>query len=84
METAKLLLLVGVVVFVTLFYFLLLPKLNIKTQSGIVFRAVVFFAMMGFLSYDFYTKEKYGYILVLAAGSIAFMVVMLRSGKNKE
>lgn len=84
METGKLLLLLGVVAFVTLFYFLLLPKLNIKTQSGMVFRAVVFFAMMGFLAYDFYTKGKYGYILVLAAGSIAFIAVMLRVKKNKD
>lgn len=83
METDKLLLLLGIVLFVGLFYFLLLPKLNIKSQSGMVFRAVVFFAMMGFLAYDFYTKEKYGYILILVAGSIAFIVVMLRN-KNKE
>jgi uncharacterized membrane protein YfcA len=83
METDKLLLLLGVIVFVALFYFLLLPRLSMKQQSGMVFRAVVFFALIGYLTYDFYTKEKYWYILVLVAGSIAFAVMIRNRGKQE-
>jgi hypothetical protein len=82
MSIAQALILVGAVVFVILFFYVILPKLNLTHQSGKIVRAVLFFGMMGYLAYDFYLKEKYGYIAVLAAGSVAF--VMLLNAKKKE
>jgi hypothetical protein len=82
METSKVLWLVGVVVLVILFFYVVLPKLNLNHKSGMIFRGILFFSMMGYLAYDFYMKEKYWYILVLVAGSIAF--VMLLFAKKSE
>jgi hypothetical protein len=31
---------------------------------------------MGYLAFDFYIKEKYWYILVLAGGSVAFLMLL--------
>jgi hypothetical protein len=82
METTKVLWLVGAVVLVILFFYILLPKLNLSHKSGMIIRGLLFFSMMGYLAYDFYLKEKFGYILVLVAGSIAFTVLLLAKKSN--
>ncbi len=74
--------LIGAVIIIILFFYVILPKLNLTHQSGKIVRALLFFGMMGYLAYDFYLKEKYGYIAVLVAGSLAF--VMLLNAKKKE
>jgi hypothetical protein len=83
METVKLFWLIGVAAIVAVFYFFLLPRFKMEQRSGILFRAILFFAMIGYLAYDFYMREKYGYIIMLAAGSIAFIFV-LRSYRKKD
>jgi hypothetical protein len=80
--TTALLLLAAIACFVFIFY-VLLPKLNLDIQTGKWIRAVLFFAIMGYLAYDFYTKEKYMYIAFLVAGSIAF-VLLLKAKKSTE
>lgn len=82
MSTTQALVLIGAVVLVIVFFYVILPKLNLSLQSGKIVRALLFFGMMGYLAYDFYLKEKYGFIAVLAAGSVAF--VMLLNAKKKE
>lgn len=82
METSKAILLAGAVLVIVLFFYVMLPKLNLKHKSNIIFKGFLFFGMMGYLAYDFYQKEKYWYILVLAGGSIAF--VMLLFAKKSE
>jgi hypothetical protein len=77
METSKVFWLVGAVAVVILFFYVLLPKLNLTHQSGMFLRGLLFFSMMGYLAYDFYIKEKYWYILVLVAGSVAFLMLLL-------
>jgi hypothetical protein len=68
---------------IALLYYIILPKLNVTKHTGLVLRSVIFFAIIGYLSYDFYMKEKYSYLIVLALGSIAFIFMMI-SVKKKE
>jgi hypothetical protein len=83
METTKLLWLIGVAILAALLFYVLLPKLNPSQKTGLIIRAVLFFSMICYLAYDFYTKGKYWYILVLVGGSIAF-AMMLFNNKNKD
>ncbi len=82
MSTTQALILIGAILVAIIFYYVILPKLNLSKQSGKIVRAALFFVMMGYLAYDFYLKEKYGYIAVLVAGSIAF--VLMLNAKKKE
>lgn len=77
------LLLAGAILVGILFYYLILPKLNQSKQLNTIIKAVLFFGMMGYLAYDFYLKEKYWFILVLAGGSVAFMMFLF-ARKNEE
>lgn len=61
-----------------LFYYLLLPKLNKSGAYANLFKALLFLGAVGFLAYDFYSKGKYSYLIVLAGGSIAVFVFLLR------
>ena len=76
MEISKAILLAGSVLVIVLFFYVVLPKLNLKHQSNIIFKGLLFFGMMGYLAFDFYIKEKYWYILVLAGGSVAFLMLL--------
>jgi hypothetical protein len=76
MEISKAILLAGSVLVIVLFFYVVLPKLNLKHQSNIIFKGLLFFGMMGYLAFDFYIKEKYCYILVLAGGSVAFLMLL--------
>jgi len=82
MNTSTLIWLVGAVAAIVLFFYVVLPKLNLSHKSGMLFRGLLFFGMMGYLAYDFYMKEKYGYILVLVAGSIAFILLLTAKKSN--
>jgi hypothetical protein len=83
MEVSKAILLAGSVLVIVLFFYVVLPKLNLKHQSNIIFKGLLFFGMMGYLAYDFYMKEKYWYILVLAVGSVAFLMLLF-ARKSEE
>ena len=71
---------IGALLVAVLVYFLL-KKTSLSGSRKKWFRALLFFFMIGYLSFDFYTKQKYGLILVLFLGSIAF-VYMLRKSKD--
>lgn len=82
MSITQALLLIGAVVFVVVVFYVVLPKLKLAQQNGLWIRAILFFSMMGYLAYDFYMREKYGYIAFLAIGSIGF-VLLLRAKKRE-
>lgn len=68
---------------VVLIIYALLPKL--KGNTPLIFRAVLFFAAMLFLAYDFYMKGKYLYMIAIGLGSLAFVVYLrMYSGKTKQ
>jgi hypothetical protein len=52
--------------------YLVLPRLfkNYSTEKG--FKLALFYGMMAYLSYDYYQKEKYYYIIFFAVGAIIF------------
>ncbi|MCU0442029.1 MAG: hypothetical protein MUE96_06500 [Bacteroidia bacterium] len=82
MKATQAIVLIGAVVAIVLVFYVILTKLKLAQQNGLWLRAVLFFAMMGYLAYDFYMREKYGYIAFLAIGSIAF-VLLLRAKKRE-
>lgn len=77
-----LVLLVLAVAAVVAFFYIILPKLNLRVETGKWIRGILFSAVILYLAYDFYLKEKYTWIAVLAAGSIAFF--MLLTAKKSE
>lgn len=68
---------------VVLIIYVLLPRL--KGNTPLLFRALIFFAAIAFLGFDFYRKGKYLYMIALALGSIAFAVYLRQySGSNSN
>ena len=59
MNNEKLIYMLLAVAAILVFVRVILPKLNLGVNSGKIFRAIVFFGMMVFLTIDFYQKEKY-------------------------
>jgi hypothetical protein len=80
---AKLLWLIIAVVIIVIFFYVVLPKLKLGHKSGIVFRSILFGAMISYLTYDFIQKEKYSYLIVILLGSIGF-VLMVTNMKSKK
>lgn len=78
----KLVYLLLVVVAIVVFMKIILPKLNLNINQGKILRAILFLGMMIWLGIDFYLKEKYWYILFLALGTVAFLM-MLKDSKRK-
>ncbi|MCG9880880.1 MAG: hypothetical protein MH472_09815 [Bacteroidia bacterium] len=67
---------------IALVYFIL-PKLfkNYSLEKGI--KLVLLYAVMIYLSVDFYKQEKYGYIVFFAVGAIMFTYLSFIA-KKKE
>lgn len=80
---AKLVWLTLAVVIIVIFFYLVLPKLNLGHKSGIMFRTIIFGAMMSYLTYDFIQKEKYSYLIAIVLGIIGF-VLMVTNMKSKK
>jgi hypothetical protein len=80
---AKLVWLTLAVVIIVIFFYLVLPKLNLGHKSGIMFRTIIFGAMMSYLTYDFIQKGKYSYLIVIVLGIIGF-VLMVTNMKSKK
>jgi hypothetical protein len=78
----KLVYLLLAVAAIVVFMKVILPKLNLNVNQGKVLRAILFLGMMIWLGIDFYLKEKYWYILFLALGTIAFLM-MLKDSRKK-
>jgi hypothetical protein len=67
-----------------LFFWFVAPRLRLVSYRSDIIRAILFFGMMSYLAYDFYIKEKYTLLVVLAMGSAAFLYYLLSSrGSNK-
>lgn len=64
------------------FFYLILPKLNLRVETGKWIRGILFSGVILYLAYDFYLKGKYAWIAILAAGSVSFF--MLLTAKKKE
>jgi hypothetical protein len=78
----KLVYLLLAVVAIVVFMKVVLPKLNLNVNQGKLLRLVLFFGMMIWLGIDFYLKGKYLYLIVIAIGSIGFLL-MLKDSKRK-
>lgn len=52
-------------------------------QKSNIFRGVLLLIGLSYLTYDFYMKGKYGLIVIVLLGGIAFGVAMVQ-GKKKE
>lgn len=79
----KLIWLLLAVAAIVVFFYVVLPKLNLGHKSALIFRSVIFAAMMIYLGVDFIQKEKYAYLAVLAIGTIGF-VLMVSNTKPKK
>lgn len=83
MSTEKIIMLLGGVVAIILFMYVILPKLKLNINQGKALRLALFAGIIVALGIDFYQKEKYWYMLVLLLGSIGFGVMLYDSkGKN--
>ena len=71
-----------VVTLVVVFMYVILPKLKLGLNQGKIFRAAIFCGILVWLGFDFYMKEKYWYLLILALGAFGFFS-MLISSKQK-
>jgi hypothetical protein len=62
----------GLIGFALLLVYVILPKLvkNYSSEKGI--KLALIYGMMGYLSYDFYRQEKYGYIAFFAIGAALY------------
>jgi hypothetical protein len=65
-----------------LLVYVILPKLikDYSSEKGIKLALVL--GMMGYLSYDFYTKEKYGYIAFFVVGAIVYTYLIVIAKKK--
>ncbi len=73
--------LIGVLTIVVFFYFIA-PKLKLISYRSNIIRGILFFSMMLYLSYDFFIKEKYAYIIILALGTVGFIYMLINSKKR--
>jgi F0F1-type ATP synthase assembly protein I len=54
-----------------------------RFQKSNIFKGILLAIGLGYLSYDFWMKGKYGMIVIIVLGGIA-LGVMLVKGKQKE
>lgn len=59
--------------------YFLLRKVNITATQKKWVRIVLFGSMISFLAFDFYSKQKYALLIILALGFIAFVYMILKS-----
>ncbi len=82
MSTDKLIMLLGGVVGVVLFMYVILPKLKLNLNQGKALRAAIFAGIIIALAIDFIQKERYWYLVILALGSIGFGVMLYDSRRK--
>jgi hypothetical protein len=83
MTTLQIILLCLTLVAIVAFMYFILPRISKgNNQIGKTLRLAIFSFIALYLAYDFYMKAKYGFLLILALGSFAF-VVALFSNKKK-
>ncbi len=59
-----------------------MPKFFKDYQKEKLAKLVIFILMAAYLAYDFTNKEKWTYLVVLALGSFAFVVLILDAKKK--
>jgi hypothetical protein len=55
--------------------FIILSRSKSNQSRAVWIRSIIFFGIIAYLAYDFCMKEKYSILIVLALGSIAFIVI---------
>ncbi|MDZ4668684.1 MAG: hypothetical protein SGJ00_12495 [bacterium] len=76
------LVIIGLIAFALLLVYVILPRVvkNYSSEKGIKLALVL--GMMGFLSYDFYMKEKYAYIAFFAVGAAVYTYLIVIAKKK--
>jgi hypothetical protein len=77
--TINQILLIASALVIALLVFLLLRKTHISFNGKKWIRIILFGCMISYLAFDFYTKQKYALLVVLALGSVAFVYMVLRA-----
>lgn len=79
----KLVWLLAAIIAIVVFFYVVLPKLKLEHKSGLIFRSVLFGAMMVYLGIDFIQREKYTYLVVLALGCVGFVMMVMNTKPKK-
>ncbi|TAE85008.1 MAG: hypothetical protein EAY81_06965 [Bacteroidetes bacterium] len=82
MSYTKAIYLALVIAAIVIFMYGILPRLKLNVNTAKVSRGIIFLAMMIYLGIDFYIKKQYWYLLILALGTIGFML-MLKDSRPK-
>jgi hypothetical protein len=72
----------GLIAFALLLVYVILPKVvkNYSSEKGI--KLALIYGMMGYLSYDFYKQEKYGYIAFFIVGAAVYTYLTIIAKKK--
>lgn len=84
MTTTKIILLCALLIGIVVFMYVILPRIgDAQSKSGKIVRLILFLMVVGYLGFDFYTKGKFGFLLIIALGSFAFIFALFGRGKSK-
>jgi hypothetical protein len=84
MSTLQIILLCLGLIAAIVFMYVLLPKLSQSNRdAGKWARLIIFMTIIGFLSYDFYLKQKYFFLIVMGLGTFAFVIALFRNDRKK-
>jgi hypothetical protein len=64
-----------------LLFYAIFPR---KRESKVLLQSFLFAAMLGYLGVDYFLKEKFGFVLILFLGAVAFVVYVKNSPAKKE
>lgn len=73
----------GLIAFALVLVYFILPKLfkNYEIEKGI--KLLLIYIMMGYLSYDFFLKEKFIYIPFFVIGAITYTYMVVIAKKKQ-
>jgi energy-converting hydrogenase Eha subunit A len=84
MTNYQILLLCALLVGIVVFMYMVLPRIgDAQSKSGKWTRLILFTIVVGYLALDFYSKGKFGFLIIIALGSIAFIFALFGTGKRK-
>jgi hypothetical protein len=85
MSNASIVIILIVLVAVVIFVYGIMPRISSQNpNTGSWVRLMIFTFIAAYLGWDFYSKQKYGYIFVLILGSVAFYIAILNDIKRKK
>ena len=73
---------VVLILLILVLIYYIMPKFFKDYQKEKLAKLVIFILMAAYLAYDFTNKEKWAYLVVLALGSFAFVVLILDAKKK--